>query len=77
MITVLESRCICTRGDEAARHITNRMPTRRIGVNLPAPVPARVSAATENRSLFGDLTADGPNGVNVMPGAKPSPSAAP
>ncbi len=56
--------CIFTRDGEAARYFTDRIKVGMVGVNVPLPVPvAYHSFGGWKRSLFGDLSAYGPDGV--------------
>jgi malonate-semialdehyde dehydrogenase (acetylating)/methylmalonate-semialdehyde dehydrogenase len=56
--------CIFTRDGEAARYFTNYIKVGMVGVNVPLPVPvAYHSFGGWKRSLFGDLSAYGPDGV--------------
>ena len=56
--------CIFTRDGEAARHFTDNIQVGMVGVNVPLPVPvAYHSFGGWKRSLFGDLSAYGPDGV--------------
>jgi malonate-semialdehyde dehydrogenase (acetylating)/methylmalonate-semialdehyde dehydrogenase len=56
--------CVFTRDGEAARYFTDRIKVGMVGVNVPLPVPvAYHSFGGWKRSLFGDLSAYGPDGV--------------
>jgi malonate-semialdehyde dehydrogenase (acetylating)/methylmalonate-semialdehyde dehydrogenase len=56
--------CIFTRDGAAARYFTDRIKVGMVGVNVPLPVPvAYHSFGGWKRSLFGDLSAYGPDGV--------------
>ena len=56
--------CIFTRDGEAARYFTDRIKVGMVGVNVPLPVPVAFhSFGGWKRSLFGDLSAYGPDGV--------------
>jgi len=56
--------CLFTRDGEAARYFTDRIQIGMVGVNVPLPVPvAYHSFGGWKRSLFGDLSAYGPDGV--------------
>jgi len=56
--------CIFTRDGEAARHFTDHIQVGMVGVNVPLPVPvAYHSFGGFKRSLFGDLSAYGPDAV--------------
>lgn len=56
--------CIFTRDGEAARHFCDNIQVGMVGVNVPLPVPvAYHSFGGWKRSLFGDLSAYGPDGV--------------
>ncbi|PID48492.1 MAG: methylmalonate-semialdehyde dehydrogenase (CoA acylating) [Proteobacteria bacterium] len=56
--------CIFTRDGEAARYFTDRIQVGMVGVNIPLPVPvAYHSFGGWKRSLFGDLSAYGPDSV--------------
>lgn len=56
--------CIYTRDGEAARYFTHHIQVGMVGVNVPLPVPvAYHSFGGWKRSLFGDLSAYGPDGV--------------
>jgi malonate-semialdehyde dehydrogenase (acetylating)/methylmalonate-semialdehyde dehydrogenase len=56
--------CIFTRDGEAARYFTDRIKVGMVGVNVPLPVPVSYhSFGGWKRSLFGDLSAYGPDGV--------------
>lgn len=56
--------CIFTRDGEAARYFTDNIKVGMVGVNVPLPVPvANHSFGGWKRSLFGDLSAYGPDGV--------------
>ena len=56
--------CIFTRDGEAARYFTDHIKVGMVGVNIPLPVPvAYHSFGGWKRSLFGDLSAYGPDSV--------------
>ncbi|WP_298013520.1 CoA-acylating methylmalonate-semialdehyde dehydrogenase [uncultured Aquabacterium sp.] len=56
--------CLFTRDGEAARYFTDRIKVGMVGVNVPLPVPVSFhSFGGWKRSLFGDLSAYGPDGV--------------
>ena len=56
--------CIFTRDGEAARYFTDNILVGMVGVNVPLPVPVSYhSFGGWKRSLFGDLSAYGPDGV--------------
>lgn len=56
--------CIFTRDGEAARYFTDHIKVGMVGVNVPLPVPvAYHSFGGWKRSLFGDLSAYGPDSV--------------
>jgi malonate-semialdehyde dehydrogenase (acetylating)/methylmalonate-semialdehyde dehydrogenase len=56
--------CIFTRDGEAARYFTDLIKVGMVGVNVPLPVPvAYHSFGGWKRSLFGDLSAYGPDAV--------------
>ncbi len=56
--------CIFTRDGEAARYFTDNILVGMVGVNIPLPVPvAYHSFGGWKRSLFGDLSAYGPDAV--------------
>src|SRR5574337_963670 len=56
--------CIFTRDGEAARWFSDRIQVGMVGVNVPLPVPvAYHSFGGWKRSLFGDLSAYGPDAV--------------
>jgi len=56
--------CIFTRDGEAARYFTDNIKVGMVGVNVPLPVPvAYHSFGGWKRSLFGDLSAYGPDSV--------------
>ena len=56
--------CIFTRDGEAARYFTDNIQVGMVGVNVPLPVPvAYHSFGGWKRSLFGDLSAYGPDAV--------------
>ncbi|MHB1305416.1 MAG: CoA-acylating methylmalonate-semialdehyde dehydrogenase [Acidiphilium sp.] len=56
--------CIFTRDGEAARYFTDLIKIGMVGVNVPLPVPvAYHSFGGWKRSLFGDLSAYGPDAV--------------
>jgi malonate-semialdehyde dehydrogenase (acetylating)/methylmalonate-semialdehyde dehydrogenase len=56
--------CIFTRDGEAARYFSDNILVGMVGVNVPLPVPvAYHSFGGWKRSLFGDLSAYGPDAV--------------
>ncbi|RTR01510.1 CoA-acylating methylmalonate-semialdehyde dehydrogenase [Halomonas nitroreducens] len=56
--------CIYTRDGEAARYFCDRIQVGMVGVNVPLPVPVSYhSFGGWKRSLFGDLSAYGPDAV--------------
>ena len=56
--------CLFTRDGEAARYFTDNILVGMVGVNVPLPVPvAYHSFGGWKRSLFGDLSAYGPDAV--------------
>ena len=56
--------CIFTRDGESARYFTDNIQVGMVGVNVPLPVPvAYHSFGGWKRSLFGDLSMYGPDGV--------------
>ncbi|AWK89556.1 CoA-acylating methylmalonate-semialdehyde dehydrogenase [Azospirillum thermophilum] len=56
--------CLFTRDGEAARYFTDAIRVGMVGINVPLPVPvAYHSFGGWKRSLFGDLSAYGPDGV--------------
>ncbi|MCB5944054.1 CoA-acylating methylmalonate-semialdehyde dehydrogenase [Acidocella sp. KAb 2-4] len=56
--------CIFTRDGEAARYFTDNIKVGMVGVNVPLPVPVSYhSFGGWKRSLFGDLSAYGPDAV--------------
>ncbi len=56
--------CIFTRDGESARYFTDNIKVGMVGVNVPLPVPvAYHSFGGWKRSLFGDLSAYGPDGM--------------
>ncbi len=56
--------CIFTRDGESARYFSDNINVGMVGVNVPLPVPvAYHSFGGFKRSLFGDLSAYGPDGV--------------
>jgi malonate-semialdehyde dehydrogenase (acetylating)/methylmalonate-semialdehyde dehydrogenase len=56
--------CIFTRDGEAARYFSDNIEAGMVGINVPLPVPvAYHSFGGFKRSLFGDLSAYGPDGV--------------
>ncbi|RBW46345.1 methylmalonate-semialdehyde dehydrogenase (CoA acylating) [Psychromonas sp. B3M02] len=56
--------CIFTRDGEAARYFSDNIEVGMVGINVPLPVPvAYHSFGGWKRSLFGDLSAYGPDGV--------------
>ena len=56
--------CLFTRDGEAARYFTDNIQVGMVGINVPLPVPvAYHSFGGWKRSLFGDLSAYGPDSV--------------
>ncbi len=56
--------CIYTRDGEAARYFCDKIKVGMVGVNIPLPVPvAYHSFGGWKRSLFGDLSIYGPDGI--------------
>lgn len=56
--------CIYTRDGEAARYFSDNIQVGMVGINVPLPVPVSYhSFGGWKRSLFGDLSAYGPDGV--------------
>ncbi len=56
--------CIFTRDGEAARYFADNIEVGMVGINVPLPVPVSYhSFGGWKRSLFGDLSAYGPDGV--------------
>ncbi len=56
--------CIFTRDGEAARYFTDNIQVGMVGVNIPLPVPVSYhSFGGWKRSLFGDLSAYGPDAI--------------
>jgi malonate-semialdehyde dehydrogenase (acetylating)/methylmalonate-semialdehyde dehydrogenase len=56
--------CIFTRDGEAARYFSDNVDAGMVGINVPLPVPVSYhSFGGWKRSLFGDLSAYGPDGV--------------
>lgn len=56
--------CIFTRDGEAARYFTDQILVGMVGVNVPLPVPVSYhSFGGWKRSLFGDLSAYGPDAI--------------
>lgn len=56
--------CIYTRDGEAARYFSDHIQVGMVGINIPLPVPvAYHSFGGWKRSLFGDLSAYGPDGA--------------
>ena len=56
--------CIFTRDGGSARHFTDNIKIGMVGVNAPLPVPAAYhSFGGWKRSLFGDLSAHGPDAI--------------
>ncbi|TKB07793.1 CoA-acylating methylmalonate-semialdehyde dehydrogenase [Desulforhopalus sp. IMCC35007] len=56
--------CIFTRDGESARYFTDNIKVGMVGVNIPLPVPVSYqSFGGWKRSLFGDLSMYGPDGV--------------
>ena len=56
--------CLFTRDGEAARYFSDNIKAGMVGINVPLPVPVSYhSFGGWKRSLFGDLSAYGPDGV--------------
>lgn len=56
--------CLFTRDGEAARYFSDNIKVGMVGINVPLPVPAAYhSFGGWKRSLFGDLSAHGPDGI--------------
>ncbi len=56
--------CLFTRDGEAARYYSDNIQAGMVGINVPLPVPVSYhSFGGWKRSLFGDLSAYGPDGV--------------
>ena len=56
--------CIYTRDGEAARYFSTHIQVGMVGINIPLPVPVSYhSFGGWKRSLFGDLSAYGPDGA--------------
>lgn len=56
--------CLFTRDGEAARYYSDHVKAGMVGINVPLPVPVSYhSFGGWKRSLFGDLSAYGPDGV--------------
>jgi len=56
--------CLFTRDGEAARYFSDNIRVGMVGINVPLPVPVSChSFGGWKRSLFGDLSAYGPDGV--------------
>lgn len=56
--------CIYTRDGEAARYFSDHIKVGMVGINIPLPVPVSYhSFGGWKRSLFGDLSAYGPDGA--------------
>ena len=56
--------CLFTRDGEAARYFSDNVDAGMVGINVPLPVPVSYhSFGGWKRSLFGDLSAYGPDGV--------------
>ena len=56
--------CIFTRDGEAARYFADNIKVGMVGINVPLPVPVALhSFGGWKRSLFGDLSIYGPDGV--------------
>ncbi|WP_237063102.1 CoA-acylating methylmalonate-semialdehyde dehydrogenase [Microbulbifer zhoushanensis] len=63
--------CIFTRDGEAARYFSDNILVGMVGINVPLPVPvAYHSFGGWKRSLFGDLSAYGPDGVRFYTNRK-------
>lgn len=59
--------CIYTRDGEAARHFADNILVGMVGINIPLPVPVAFhSFGGWKRSLFGDLSMYGPDGVRFF-----------
>ena len=56
--------CLFTRDGEAARYFSDKIKAGMVGINVPLPVPVSYhSFGGWKRSLFGDLSAYGPDGL--------------
>ena len=56
--------CLFTRDGESARYFSDNVDAGMVGINVPLPVPVSYhSFGGWKRSLFGDLSAYGPDGV--------------
>jgi len=56
--------CLFTRDGEAARYFSDNIKVGMVGINVPLPVPvAYHSFGGWKRSLFGDLSAHGPDAI--------------
>ena len=63
--------CVFTRDGEAARYFAENINIGMVGINVPLPVPAAYhSFGGWKRSLFGDLSAYGPDSVRFYTGRK-------
>lgn len=63
--------CIFTRDGEAARYFSDNILVGMVGINVPLPVPVSYhSFGGWKRSLFGDLSAYGPDGVRFYTNRK-------
>ncbi|MBU3071480.1 CoA-acylating methylmalonate-semialdehyde dehydrogenase [Aestuariicella sp. G3-2] len=63
--------CIFTRDGEAARYFTDNILVGMVGINVPLPVPVSYhSFGGWKRSLFGNLSAYGPDGVRFYTNRK-------
>jgi malonate-semialdehyde dehydrogenase (acetylating)/methylmalonate-semialdehyde dehydrogenase len=68
--------CIFTRDGEATRYFSDHIKVGMVVINVPLPVPlASQSFGGWKRSLFGNLSAYGPDGVRFYTRRKPSLSA--
>ena len=63
--------CIFTRDGEAARYFSDNILVGMVGINVPLPVPVSYhSFGGWKRSLFGNLSAYGPDGVRFYTNRK-------
>ena len=63
--------CLFTRDGEAARYFSDNIKVGMVGINVPLPVPvAYHSFGGWKRSLFGDLSAHGPDAIRFYPRRK-------
>ena len=63
--------CLFTRDGEAARYFSDNVKAGMVGINVPLPVPVSYhSFGGWKRSLFGDLSAYGPDGVRFYTNRK-------